>query len=117
MKKDHTSIKVMKQIIAELTAAEDSGTSDAMNSFLDRINSDDVYRANFKCLNGQGCLGYTKQGNKIIGAHLNAKGRSFLFDLKMKRKNAIMNWSLNVGIAAISAILGAVLARVSELLF
>ncbi len=117
MKKDCISIKVMKQIVAELTAAEDSETSEKMNSFLNRVNSDEVYRTNFKCLNGQGCLGYTKQGNEIVDAHLNAKGRSFIFDLKMKRKSAIMNWSLNVGIAAISAILGAVLARVSELLF
>lgn len=117
MKKNTVSLKIMKQIIKELIECEECETSDKINTFINHINSDITHRISFKCLHGQGCVGYLKKGNYITDAYLTPKGRTFLFDLKMKRKAALLNWSLNVGIAAISALLGAALARLSQLLF
>lgn len=117
MKAQKTSNKVMKQIILDLMELEEDENRDSFYTFINRVNSDPVYKANFKCLNGLGCVGYTLQGGEIIDFHLKAKGRTFIYEQKEKLKASILNWSFNIGLAAISAVLGAVLARVSELIF
>ena len=117
MKPQKTSKKIMKQIILELMSAEEDESRESFYNFINRVNSDPVYKANFKCLNGLGCVGYTHRGGEIIDCQLNAKGRTFIYEQKEKLKSSILNWSFNIGLAAISAVLGAFLARISELIF
>jgi hypothetical protein len=98
------------------------GTADASAFFASFPESQrgTVYE-NLRVMQSKGLINI---GNPTIGPNLNLSymaimevGLSYFDDRRQERKKAIAGWTLNIAIALLSALFGAVLARVSMLWF
>ena len=80
----------------------------------DRVPSD----INVDFLNAMGLIQlYNEAENRYYDLEITAEGKTYFYHKSEERAAAIRNWSMNILIAILSALFGAVLARLSMILF
>lgn len=86
--------------------------------FLGKVNDSDTLKDVIYLLQAKSYLSINiTMGNTLSSITLNPSCISYFYDKKQETKALISNWTMNISIAIASAVFGAILARLSIILF